>query len=756
MSITLKATSTASLDGGLNFTVTTPSGITPGDFLIAHISYRQGAELSGITPPSGWTLLRSDSTLPDSAGISSWLYTRVVDGTESSSYTFVLADFRQAAGGIVAYSGVKTADPIDSIDATVVTSTTTPTSPTASTVYTQPWLLWFLAARDNAASDTADTPVSMTQRWRVNPSTGLGCVALLSDEVFSGPGNVPAKSGALSPSAQAITTLIVLSPADENPNYPPMASAGPDKATEINVGVILDGSDSSDRNPSDILTYDWTHISGPNGVAQLSDPSSATPTYTPLLAGIDVFRLTVTDQSNASSSDDVAVSTTPVGVNLSFASGTGSTVTVPLPDGASIGDIAYLAIAIRPLANLPFTANWHAIQAAIQGGSSTDISLFTFARRLTAGDLGGSVTATFDDAFGSDWTAHVVTVRSLHGPELYNKVLPTIPLVSPHSFSNSVVGGGGSTTYTYTVTAIDEAGETVATQTQEVPGAPATLTSSNYVQLVWQPSSRALSYNVYGRTAGSQQLIANVVIPQNVVVDEFFYIFHDTGTALGPEVPPTQQPTDWLMDGLNLEGDGTTLMPERLFTTYPGGRLLVFAAGQLLAPNASFSISDPSGMSVLTTTLGPNDKVVLHSAMQILGAAGNAGTRLFTPNDYTPAWATTGIVLRPVGANGAPTASAGFDQDAEVGTTVYLDGSQSYDEDGDGLSYAWTQTAGPTVTLNDANTVFPTFTMPKTSVTFQLRVTDPGSAQSTDSVTITPIQAGQVKVQNSSSTWTPL
>ena len=71
---------------------------------------------------------------------------------------------------------------------------------------------------------------------------------------------------------------------------------------------------------------------------------------------------------------------------------------------------------------------------------------------------------------------------------------------------------------------------------------------------------------------------------------------------------------------------------------------------------------------------------------------------------------------------------------------VRLDGSGSSDPDGDELSYSWSQTAGPSVTLSDANAASPTFTAPdllaNTDVTFQLTASD-GTTNSVDPVTVT-------------------
>lgn len=90
--------------------------------------------------------------------------------------------------------------------------------------------------------------------------------------------------------------------------------------------------------------------------------------------------------------------------------------------------------------------------------------------------------------------------------------------------------------------------------------------------------------------------------------------------------------------------------------------------------------------------------------------------------------------------NHEPVADAGDDLNIGEGVTVMLDGSHSYDPDGDALTYAWTQIAGAQVTLSDPQIATPTFVAPAVisgheSLKFKLTVSD-GQSSSTDAVEI--------------------
>ena len=102
----------------------------------------------------------------------------------------------------------------------------------------------------------------------------------------------------------------------------------------------------------------------------------------------------------------------------------------------------------------------------------------------------------------------------------------------------------------------------------------------------------------------------------------------------------------------------------------------------------------------------------------------------------------------------APTAAAGPDQNVIEQSLAQLDGSASSDSDGDPLTYAWTQTAGPAVTLSDASAARPSFTAPAApaSLSFQLVVNDGHVASTAASVTITVAPMPSLSINDASVT----
>ncbi len=98
--------------------------------------------------------------------------------------------------------------------------------------------------------------------------------------------------------------------------------------------------------------------------------------------------------------------------------------------------------------------------------------------------------------------------------------------------------------------------------------------------------------------------------------------------------------------------------------------------------------------------------------------------------------------------NHRPEANAGADANYVEGSSVSLDGSLSFDSDGDALSYSWTSLDG--IVLFNATSVNPSFILPQVTVStpyrFTLIVNDGALNSARDTVSITAIQVNKKPV----------
>ena len=169
-----------------------------------------------------------------------------------------------------------------------------------------------------------------------------------------------------------------------------------------------------------------------------------------------------------------------------------------------------------------------------------------------------------------------------------------------------------------------------------------------------------------------------------------------------------------------------------------------------------FSISvtgtDPEGLALTVNHLG------LPSGATLTPAAGASGTSPMTATfNWTPAAVGLNAVTILFGdninqscqssfslnvINPFPVADAGGDASINEGAGHTLDGSASYDGNGDVLNYSWTQLTGTPVAINNPTTVTPSFTAPwlnsNETMTFMLTVND-GTYNDTDTVDVTVI-----------------
>ncbi|MCS6953400.1 MAG: PKD domain-containing protein [Bryobacteraceae bacterium] len=105
------------------------------------------------------------------------------------------------------------------------------------------------------------------------------------------------------------------------------------------------------------------------------------------------------------------------------------------------------------------------------------------------------------------------------------------------------------------------------------------------------------------------------------------------------------------------------------------------------------------------------------------------------------------ITRRVRTGNSPPVADAGRDQIGVLAGRIMLDGSNSYDPDGDPITFQWTQIAGPAVSLTGANEARASFTAEAgQTYAFRLVVKDDKGAEARARVTVTTAQPRRPRI----------
>jgi len=175
--------------------------------------------------------------------------------------------------------------------------------------------------------------------------------------------------------------------------------------------------------------------------------------------------------------------------------------------------------------------------------------------------------------------------------------------------------------------------------------------------------------------------------------------------------------------GVTLDGSGST---------DPEGQPLAYSWTQTAGPAVTLSSTTAASPTFTAPTVAWNaSAVVLTFSLTVDDGVNTSITD------------SVQITVNPA-ANQLPTANAGPDQTVASAAGVTLDGSGSNDPEGQGMTYAWSQTGGPAVTLSSTTVMNPGFTAPSlgwnapdVQFTFQLIVNDGVQDSAADTVTIT-------------------
>ncbi len=196
-------------------------------------------------------------------------------------------------------------------------------------------------------------------------------------------------------------------------------------------------------------------------------------------------------------------------------------------------------------------------------------------------------------------------------------------------------------------------------------------------------------------------------------------------------------------DGLSYEvmGNGTSMPP----TLTPLAGFSALIARGTGGWSAELKIAD----SLLG---GWNHAAGLMLDQESVLAAGDVFAWPVIASTTSPAtWAPAYFGTPPPPANRPPVPITGPAQllDLAESRTIYLDGSGSYDLDGDALTYQWAQVSGPSVTISNASSAVCTFVgapvNTQTTLGFQLSVSDGTLTRQTNTtVTLLPTQGARL------------
>ena len=153
---TFRAAASASATTG-NLTITKPTGTVEDDVLIASIGVRPNT--TGITPPTGWTLVRRvDTTGPDANSLA--VYRLKAGASEPASYTWTLTGVSASSGGIQSFTGVDTTTPIDVENGQATASGLTHATPSIVTTFPNTMLV---TSHTFASTSTWTPPAGVTE-----------------------------------------------------------------------------------------------------------------------------------------------------------------------------------------------------------------------------------------------------------------------------------------------------------------------------------------------------------------------------------------------------------------------------------------------------------------------------------------------------------------------------------------------------------------------------------------------------------------
>ena len=481
----------------------------------------------------------------------------------------------------------------------------------------------------------------------------------------------------------------------------PVANAGPDQTVSEGATVTLTGS-GSDPDGDTITEYRWTQTAGP--AVTLSSATGTTTSFTAPtgLVADEVLRFSfVVTAGGEGGSDSVDVTVNAATVSWTVDAGPNQTVEEDLPVTLAGRTMSGGADLVLQGVRQPAYSWRHTAGAATVNmrGANTATPTFTAPNLLANTDLTFTMTVTIGDETMTD--TMVLTVEADNDDPVANA-------------GRDLTVWEGSTV-TLPGSGWDPEGESLTyawTQTGGIPNVTLTGASSPRPRFTAPRTTVDLTLTFeLTVTAGGASHTDTV----DVTVQELVLLAN-----AGPD---------------QVVGEDETVRLDGSLSTVPFGESITYSWSQTGGPNVTLTGATTARPTFISPLGQPRD-VTLTFTLTV-SAVGDDST----------ATDTVDVIVEAVGPAFTPgllTADAGPDQTVDEGDTVRLDGRGSTGPDN--LTYSWRQTGGPSVRLEDANTVRPRFTAPSdltedVTLTFTLTVSADGDSHSdTVEVTVSALQ----------------
>ena len=438
-------------------------------------------------------------------------------------------------------------------------------------------------------------------------------------------------------------------------NIPPNANAGADIEVSYNTRVELSASDSSDSE-QDSLTYSWLLEQKPSGsnAALLGDINAVDTAFFADLPGQYVLEVTVSD-GYSSSTDTIVV----------LATNTPPEITLPDTITIQSGQTASLEAIVNDPETDDFVYSWALLSQP--NGSVTSIDNDTaelnvilhtggtYRFELSVSDEFDTATASVDVLVNNSLPISVINISENDQRALAGE---TIRLSGENSYDPDA--GDSIEAYEWTVISAPD-------------GSVSGLTSESNVTTGLTPDipgeyTIALRTFDGGNYSESTSVVITVINSNTAPVAIANYSFAGY--------------TEVYLDGsLSNDADGHTISYLWNIIAKPDG--------------VPAKIADRTAE---TTQLHVQENGTY--AIRLIVSDGRTNS---APYDFTIS------IDRP---NAQPVANAGLDQSAGIDQNVTVNGSESYDVDGDAITFSWFLTTpdGSTASLSDSSSVTPSFT----------------------------------------------